>query len=122
MKDLTAGFGSSLGTGQYHRHFMPNVVYTDGVKEVCEHYACYWILDVIASYAGSSKIRNVARNKWEVTANDGKASAVCIDQWDNEGDVIIRQEIDFTDLPDGTVTFHTAWNGNLLIIYLLTED
>jgi hypothetical protein len=120
-KDLTEGFGTSLGTENYYRAFPPYVVYTDGADSICKNLRCYWAIDVIASYQSLPDYqpeRNYLQI-WQIYAENGKATVYC-----NEKFV---QDINYTDLPDGVLTFKGVWNSvseykNIFVICLLVED
>ena len=121
MKDLTKPFGSMMGTSQYYMHpIMQQVLYTDGMKDMCEKLECYWILDVIASYQiKSSSVSSVPYQTWRIEANNAKAIVACYDC--PTGNPIVTQNIDSTTLPDGKIVCVCVYDGKTRIIALPIE-
>jgi hypothetical protein len=120
LKDLTNGFGSCIGTSQYHQHpLVRNLVYTDGIYELCEGLKCWWFLDVVASYQLYASMAKVIYQWWTVYVQNNQATVYCTDGDDN---VIKTQDIPFTDLPDGRITFKAVWNGARVVVCLIVED
>ena len=120
-KDLTEGFGTSLGTENYYRAFPSYILYTDGVDSLCENLRCYWAIDVIASYQSLPDYQPEQNylQIWQIYAENGRATVYCNDKF--------VQDINYTDLPDGVLTFKGVWNSvsehkNIFVICLLVED
>lgn len=50
-KNALSQLGSFYGTEHYYRH-LGSLVYTDGVKHLCDNAGAFWLLDIIVSYQG----------------------------------------------------------------------
>lgn len=95
----------------YHRisPFAPNWIATSGVMNHCQQHQCFWVLDVLASYAPTLAWRKGADYFLIVTVdvNPDHAAVFTIKQEGRNGEhyrVLIRQEIEYTDLSD-SLTF-----------------
>ena len=69
---------------------------TDGVIALAEAAGCYWFLEIIGSYQADKRL-NPAFQVWklEVSLKDNNAFV----RGFNDADLIISQEIPFTDFP-----------------------
>ena len=120
LKDLTSGFGSCIGTNDYHQHpLVRNLVYTDGIHDLCAGLKCWWFLDVVASYQLYTAMAKVTYQWWTVYIKDNQATVYCTD---GDYNVVKTQDIQFTDLPDGRITFKAVWNGARVVVCLIVED
>uniref|UniRef100_A0A6M3IW27 DUF6876 domain-containing protein n=1 Tax=viral metagenome TaxID=1070528 RepID=A0A6M3IW27_9ZZZZ len=90
------------GTEHYYK-YIGGLKLTDGVKYLAETAQCYWLLDIIASYAAGlhkkeeflvCNLYKNADNSALFTINDGN---------DN---ILIKQEIPYTDFPMDTVKLY----------------
>jgi hypothetical protein len=98
---LTEGDLSQFtGTSQYYPHPL-GVNYTDGVHYMAEHGGGYWIIDAIAAWQIDPRVSNDPMLQgiqfWSLHVNDDR-SAVLICERDTD-DVVVSQEITFTDFP-----------------------
>ena len=89
------------GTTQYFRYSplqFPKFLLTEGVHHLCERAACYWLVDVIASYQAHPKVMNHKQLQqmqfWNLTVKDSAGLVQC--DWDS-GHTVIEQQIPFTD-------------------------
>lgn len=120
MKDLAEPFGSMMGTKNYYRHrLIRDVLYTDGIKDMCETLRCWWIIDLIASYQGFNPAKSCSYQVWKIVIDNHSALAQCYD-YDNKA--IISQNIQTTDLPDGQILCVCIDNGDCMIVALSVED
>ena len=82
----------------YHKFspftFFP--VATDGVIALAEAAECYWLLDVIGSYQTDKKL-DPEFQVWKMEVNLEECSAVV--KGYNDTELIITQDIPFTDFP-----------------------
>jgi hypothetical protein len=90
----------STGSEQYYRH-PSGAVYTDGIKSVAEIAGAYWLIDAIFSYA-----RREVFQVWflDVTGS----TAVLTMKEDTDQPELVRQEIEFTDFPEGNWKFYAV--------------
>ena len=79
-------------TDNYYRHPL-GLIFTDGVKALCEKFECWWLLDIIASY--QRDLTGEDFQVWKLNKNeDDSAVVTCTD---GNGRVIRKQEIEYTD-------------------------
>lgn len=78
----------------YYRYNF-GMVYTDGVKALCEKFECYWFLDIIVSY--QPQLKDEEFQVWSLGKNeDDSAIVICT----NGNDRILKtQKIEYTDFP-----------------------
>ena len=104
----------TLGTNQYWKHLF-GLLYTDGVKAHADIAEAYWLIDAVASYQ-----MDLAKMKhdhggfvlWKLEVKDG--SCVLTARRDSGEKPFIKQDIEFTDHPEGEWDF---WQeGKVLII------
>ena len=105
------------GTESYHSHFLPGVVFTDGVKWLADNAGAYWLIDAIASYQRDKKITRDPMlcdyQTWQLEVDLAKKQAILTCKADTDRDVVIRQKIKFTDFPISKVRL-TVERGSML--------
>lgn len=96
--DLRAGLAHFYGSNVVYRHALNrNVVYTEGVQYFAEQAGAYWFLDILATEPAILKqAREFA--SIELKVKDDKATILVTDGDDHE---VYRQEIGYTDCPEG---------------------
>lgn len=95
------------GTDNYYRHsLVRSVLWTDGIQYLIEKAKCGWLIDAIASYQFSPKIRNNALLQefqlWELTVtgdDETGRKAVLTCRVDKGMRAVITQKINTTDFP-----------------------
>ena len=106
------------GTSHYYRHGSVNL--TDGVKMVCEKAEAYWLIDLIASYQGDRRVRQLNQEQsiqfWRLEVKGSKA-VVYLDR--DEGDTLLSQKIEHTDFPE--MTFKIWYGVYDRVVYLPSE-
>ncbi|MFA6057883.1 MAG: DUF6876 family protein [Taibaiella sp.] len=91
-------------TENYYTHFT-GILFTDGVRALCETFECYWFLDIICSY--QRQLRNEEFQSWKLMRAKGTSAIVTCDN--GNGRILIEQLIPFTDFePSGA----TVWLEN----------
>lgn len=86
------------GTSAYHR-FSPIPgfpIATDGIIALAEAAGCYWLLDIIGSYQ-TDKGLDPHFQVWKLGVNHEDNTAIV--RGYNDTDLIITQEIPYTDFP-----------------------
>ncbi|RYE52576.1 MAG: hypothetical protein EOP48_16195 [Sphingobacteriales bacterium] len=84
-------FSDYNGTDNFYRHFT-KMLYTDGVKALCDDFQCYWFLDIVASY--QSQLKGEEFQVWLLRKEeDGSAVVTCTDGNDRE---LVSQSIPST--------------------------
>ena len=119
MKNLNEEFAGYTGTEKYYKHWCPGIVYTDGVKAVADKFKAYWLLDVVASYQPYKHVHSENFQLWEICTDNKKA--VVTMKADDDKPVIIKQEIAYTDFPEGTLKLWLSNDGEQSVILLPSE-
>ena len=93
LKNSLAHF---YGTERYHRWsiLFKKHVLTDGAHFLAENAECYWLMDLIASYA--AKLKNEEFQLWTLKVNNQKAVVTCDD---GNRNILVTQKIECTDFP-----------------------
>lgn len=87
------------GTLNYYRHWL-RLVYTDGVKYLADEGGAYWLIDAIASYQTRTFLKDPMLQQfqhWKLTVHPNQTATLICERDTN--DVVLTQEIDFTDFP-----------------------
>lgn len=104
-----ADLAQFTGTENYYQHSLRRFVYTDGVQHVAETGGAYWLVDAIASYQPKLLTDPMLQQfqHWilEVDLDNQKAQLIC--QRDND-DVVLTQDIEFTDFPLAQIRFYVV--------------
>src|SRR5690606_20470949 len=80
------------GTANYYRHAL-DMLFTDGVKELCDRFECWWLLWVVISYQPNMKQHEF--QVWKLMVNEDESAVIkCAD---GNGNLLVKQEISFTD-------------------------
>jgi len=96
------------GSTQYYRHSLrPSLKYTDGVHFLASKAGAYWLIDAIASYQ-IPKIRKIDIQFWRLTVNEEERSGLREMLLDIPGEVVVKQEIPFTDFPLPEIVLYLA--------------
>ncbi len=130
MSPLThADLRQFTGSLERFRHPLnPRVIYTPGVRFLAEQAGAYWLLDVIASYIGSSEMTRAIRADdrlaemqfWRLNVHpEGGAEVLC--RADSDEPAAIRQKIAFTDFPLDHADIWAAFDGRHWTLYLPSE-
>ena len=99
IRDILA---NSHCTEAYHQ-FSPITgfpVATDGAIALAEAAECYWLLDIVGSYQGEKRL-DPHFQVWELEVNTKDSCAVI--RGYNDKELIITQDIPYTDFPLDTV-------------------
>lgn len=92
MKNANDELKGFTGTEHYYGH-TSNMIYTDGIKALCERFNCYWLIDIICSY--QPQLRMEPFQAWSLGVNENhSAIVICTDGNDN---ILRTQDIPFTD-------------------------
>jgi hypothetical protein len=119
LVNLNDSFNHCIGTEHYYIHSSKICVFTDGVKAMADQYQAYWLIDVIASYQITRKIKSIPFQIWIINSAQGKA--VIEMQQDTGQPVLVRQQIPFTDFPEGSLQLYCIDDGTHRVILLPSE-
>jgi len=92
----------------YHQHNF-GIIFTDGAKALCDKFACYWFLDIVASY--QPQLQSEEFQVWKLARNAGNTAIVTCE--DGSGQSLIQQKIPFTDFEPQEATI---WMENGVIL------
>ena len=67
----------------------------------------YWLIDAIASYQIYPYVRNLGIQFWKLAVNQENNTATLICERD-KNDVVVKQEIGFTEFPLENITLYLA--------------
>lgn len=113
LKNINSDFSVYTGTENYYRHLFGGL-FTDGVRAVAEELHAYWLIDAIFSYL---PVRQAGNRKeefqiWTLEVKDSQG--VLTMKEDSNRPSIVRQDIPFTDFPEGIFKMYFT-NGVLLL-------
>ena len=97
-KDILDIINHANGSDAYHKYsLIPGYpVATDGVIALVEAAGCYWLLDIIGSYQTDKRL-DPSFQVWKLEVNRENNSGVVLGF--NDSELIISQEIPYTDFP-----------------------
>lgn len=117
------------GSELFYRHpFNRQVVYTEGVRFLAEQAEAFWLIDAIASYFGTPRMRAAIAADgrledlqfWSLRVEpNGRACLVC--QADSGEPAAIVQNVPFTDFPLARIDVWAGFNGEFWTLYLPSE-
>lgn len=130
LLDLESDLVQFTGTENYYRHkLVRGVLWTDGIQYLIEKAKCGWLIDAIASYQFSPRIRNNELLQefqlWElnVTGDDEvgrKAVLTC--RVDKGMRAVITQKIEVTDFPLPYIKLFVESGGDGKHVILLSSE
>jgi len=86
------------------------MVITDGVKELCDRFQCFWFVDVVCSYQSSLGAEEF--QSWKLLKNPDSSALVTCDN--GNGKILKSQRIPWTDF-DADVA--NVWcEGNVVLL------
>ena len=123
-KNLCEGFGSPMGTSQYHNIGL--CLMTDGVKDLVDKFDCAWLVLRIAVM--TRRVFDMNRQYtqvWKLCVRNHWSTLYCLGyplppDYD-EDEVVYSENIKYADLPDGEMLFKVGI-GEPPIICLPIED
>jgi len=117
--DLNDAFAGFTGTENYYRHWLPEFVYTDGIKAMAEKFQSYWLIDIPFSWQKNPRAGNEKFQIWTIVSENKKA--VVEMRPDSDRPALISQEIPFTDFPEGRLKMYYIDDGNYKVLLLPSE-
>ena len=118
---LTAATAYCYGSLTKTRHpLFQQLLYTEGVEQLCETARAYWLLDIFGSYIPTLKRDEMLADIsfWTLRVADESADIICER---DEGDEAIRQHIEYTDFPEGDWKFYIQFDGEHYTVMLPSE-
>jgi hypothetical protein len=124
MMNLESDLRQFTGTENYYRHWIGNIVFTDGVRYLAEKAGAMWLIDAIASYQNNRKVcSNLMLQEfqlWILKVNNGKAVLTC--QVDTGTKPVVTQRIEYTDFPLAEIKLYVEPMGNGRFCLLLPSE
>lgn len=126
--ELSAALAHFSGSETWYRHSLKrSVIYSEGVKFLADNAGAHWLVDAIASYAGSPVERKaIAKDPrlgelqfWTLTRTVDVATLTC--RADSGVAPAILQAIEFTDFPLPAVKVWVAVDGDARRLFLPSE-
>ena len=111
MEALKAELANSTGTEQYHKD-LSGMLFTDGIAVMAEKAKAFWLITDIGSYEKATTKEKYPFQLWTLKVKKGKA--VLAMQEDSNTPVLIKQNIPYTDFPEGEISFYVE-DGILLL-------
>lgn len=102
-RKLQEALSYCTGTENYYKHPFYSFVYTDGVKTFCTIAEAFWFLDTIGHKIYNAKDMMSV----ELKVKDSKA-VITIKNHNNR--TVMKQDIDYTDCPEGEYLFFVGQN------------
>lgn len=100
-KSANDNYAEYRGTDHYYKHGF-GFTTTDGAQQLAEDYGANWFIDLIISHQTNAKVRAEGFQVWKLQRVEGdQFKAICEDGNDN---VVVTQEIEYSDFKDDSVT------------------
>ena len=121
---LHNAIAQAIGTQSYHKHWLPGILYTDGVAEVAEIAGAYWLIDAIASYQGEKQVKQDRMLQefqlWTLDVDLERSSGILRLLRDTD-DPVLEQKIEYTDFPIAQIKLYCEPTGRGWLILLPSE-
>lgn len=95
MKNANDLYANFTCTNAYYTTMVEPYVFTDGVKAMCEECGCYWFLNLILSHQHTPKVKAETFQVWHLKRIFQEQFTATAD--DGNGNIIARQNIEFSD-------------------------
>lgn len=119
-KITEANLAQYTGSECLYRHWLPRIVYTEGVKFLADNGAA-WLVDVVASHQINRKVRSEEFQSWTLKKCKTKPDAALIVCTDGNETKLCCQRIPYTDFPNQEQKLYAVWNGEQRVIMLPSE-
>jgi hypothetical protein len=84
---------------------------TDGARYLAEKARAFWLMDAIASYQINKRVATEPLQVWELTTHSNHTAVLTCT--DGNRNVLVRQEIPYTDFPLSNITLYAAQDDTL---------
>ncbi|MEP7371948.1 MAG: DUF6876 family protein [Chitinophagaceae bacterium] len=112
MTNANTQFGSGNGSENFYQNRYSPIIYTDGVKDMAETCAAYWLVDLIISHQLTKSVKFEAFQVWQLERI--KDDAFKITATDGNEKHLVGQQIPFSDFRYDIVTIWLV-NGCLML-------
>lgn len=109
--EIENGLINFCGSETFTRH-MPGIILTEGALWLAENAGAFWLMDAIWSHQHLCRKDAMLRDMqfWKLKVNEDKSAVLTCER--DEGNVAIRQEIEYTDFPLKEIKLYCAPSGN----------
>lgn len=87
-----------------YRHWSRRVIYTSGIKFLCDEAGAYWLVDAIASHLGNPKIAREEFQVWKLKVESDRSARLWVTDG-NSDRAILEQSLEFSDFPEPYAEF-----------------
>lgn len=90
------------------------ILYTPGIKHLCERFACWWLADAIGSYQPFAPAKDEEFQVWKLVVHPGHVATLTMD--DGNGHELVRQDIEFADLEACEIELYCVGPGERVLL------
>jgi len=100
-QEIESELAQYYGTENYYKHYIPSMVYTDGIQAMAKMCEAYWLIDVVASYQTIKFQTANSFQVWKITKKPTRTypEKYVVECSDGNGNVLQKQTIKFSDFP-----------------------
>jgi hypothetical protein len=120
IEELKSSLDGFYGTEGYLRWspLFRNFLLTDGAKFLADEAEAYWLMDAIASHLPNFRAK---ADGFAVAILTVKGSKAVLDIQDGNYNSIVKQNIEYTDFPEGEIKLFVEDSGDAWVILLPGE-
>ena len=94
MKNANEQYAHFYGSNSWNLHWF-GLVYSEGVKALCDDCTAYWLLDLIASYQTESIFKEEGFQVWRMIRLEKETFQITVSN--GNGKILIKKEIEGID-------------------------
>ena len=125
---IQAGLGHFSGDLERYRSIIPGVIYTPGVKFLADEGHAHWLIDAIASWYPSPRMRKAIASDhrleslhfWRLDVHEDDSATLTM-RADSGEQPAVTQEIPYTDFPLESIAIWAGPDRNGWVLYLPSE-
>jgi hypothetical protein len=120
---LRNGLAQFTGTETWYRHFLPGILFTEGVKFLADQANAYWLIDKIACAQIIKQVSAEEFQVWKLKVRDDTSALLTATDGDRgDGPVeLFAEGIPYTDFPLDEITLYAGFDGRGAVIMLPGE-
>ena len=129
VRNLASELQQFTGCDQVYQHsLVRKLVYTEGIRYLCEKTKSFWLLDAVASYFASSEMMKAIDKDprlkdfqvWTIAVKEDRSASITM-RADSDTPPAITQDINWTDFPLDEVRMWVGFDGSRWTLYLPSE-
>lgn len=114
--DLINKLAMFTGSEVVYKHsIVSDIIYTDGIKFLCEEAGAYWFLDMVALYQLYTPVNRSNLQVWNIKVHEDSTATITVS--DGNYNQLYKQSLKYTDFP---IKDFTIWFKDNTI-FLLSE-